>query len=342
MNKPVLSFIIAVYNGELYLRDCLEHLYMQDANLDEYEVICIDDCSTDKSLTILNEYAAKYSNLCIVEHKTNKGANISYYEGRCVAQGKYLWHHDQDDFIEPNCLGYLLKKLTEENLDVLCFNYHRVNAKGTIVDKPIVFQDVSIMNGREYLYSYWIDTFQYYLLGYMWRCITTKEIFMENVSIPAEGTNWGDTTPLFKCVYAAQRVATTKKAFYNYRINELSVSGSASQYTAKTIFEFAFLIGKEVLDYGLSIKEDEILSQKFINIAKTYFNSFILKVIVAPYAEKRKFYTLVRQNKDMVESLLKLTSWKVRLFAHPIVGIVITSIMKPLYLLKRRLQGKAI
>ncbi len=90
----LISIIIPVYNVEPYLRQCLDSIFEQEA--DNYEVICINDGSTDGSAEILDEYAAKYLNLKVL-HVANGGTAKARNLGMELAQGEYIWFVDSDD-----------------------------------------------------------------------------------------------------------------------------------------------------------------------------------------------------------------------------------------------------
>ncbi len=114
-----LSIIIPIYNDEKYLAECLDSCLNQDISYDDYEIICVDDGSTDKTRDILNEYAEKYENIRLIfkEHGVGAGRNI----GLEKAQGDYVWFVDHDDLIRENCLGLFKTKVYETNCDRLCF-----------------------------------------------------------------------------------------------------------------------------------------------------------------------------------------------------------------------------
>lgn len=101
----LLSIIIPVYNVEKYVLRCLESCTVQQMNSKyKYEVICVDDGSTDRSLEIVQEYAAKHD-LVKVIHKSNGGVSSARNCGMSVAQGRYLWFVDADDWIAEGSIG---------------------------------------------------------------------------------------------------------------------------------------------------------------------------------------------------------------------------------------------
>ena len=115
--KPlILSIIVPIYNVEQYLEECLDSLVLQDIPSSEYEIICVNDGSTDKSGEILDTYAQKYNNIVVV-HKENGGVSSARNCGIDKAIGKYIWFIDSDDFIMPNSLTDIVSKLRNNNYD---------------------------------------------------------------------------------------------------------------------------------------------------------------------------------------------------------------------------------
>lgn len=115
-----LSIIIPLYNVEQYIGKCLESCLAQDLPEDDYEIIVVDDGSPDNSSAIVEEYIEKNKNIRLV-HRENGGLSAARNTGLKEAQGKYVWFVDSDDWIEPDCLSFLVDFAEDKHLDVLCF-----------------------------------------------------------------------------------------------------------------------------------------------------------------------------------------------------------------------------
>ena len=113
-----LSFIIPVYNAEIYLKECLESILQQDISYGEYEIICVNDGSTDRSLDILIEYERAYENIRVID-QVNSGVSAARNAGLEMATGEYVWFVDADDFIGINILNMLRAYLMGRKTDVL-------------------------------------------------------------------------------------------------------------------------------------------------------------------------------------------------------------------------------
>ena len=170
-----LSFIVPIYNVEKYLDRCIDSLVNQDISKEIYEIICIDDASIDNSRYIIEQYKIQYSNIILISHKENKGLSATRNTGINLAKGKYIWFIDSDDFIEYNCLSFLLRKCEFNDIDILCFNYNVVNNCDLISKNPIVFRNQDICNGVNFIKIVFDKSF-IYQLGYVWRFIYKIEI----------------------------------------------------------------------------------------------------------------------------------------------------------------------
>ena len=93
-----LSIIIPVYNTEEYLPRCLNSCLEQDLLANEYEIIAINDGSSDNSLQILNAYALKYPNIRVINQE-NRGLGATRNRGLNLAIGEYIWFVDSDDWV---------------------------------------------------------------------------------------------------------------------------------------------------------------------------------------------------------------------------------------------------
>lgn len=120
MSKELLlSIIVPVYNTESYLKECLDSLLEQD--ISEYEIICINDGSTDNSLDILNDYSRMNKKIKVLSQE-NKGLSATRNRGIELSKGKYIYFMDSDDLLERNSLSYIISLMEKEELDLYVFD----------------------------------------------------------------------------------------------------------------------------------------------------------------------------------------------------------------------------
>lgn len=113
-----LSIIIPVFNAERYLGKCLESVFDQDLQVLDFEVIVINDGSTDDSEQIILRYSSRHHNLLYLK-QTNKGVSVARNAGLELAKGEYITFVDSDDQIEKDSLKKIIEKLETDSLDIL-------------------------------------------------------------------------------------------------------------------------------------------------------------------------------------------------------------------------------
>lgn len=113
--EPLVSIIVPVYNAQRFVRDCLDSLLNQD--LPSFEILCIDDGSTDASVEILAEYAEKHEQIRPI-HQENAGVSAARNKGLSLARGKYIAFCDSDDFLMHGILGMTVRYMLEKDADL--------------------------------------------------------------------------------------------------------------------------------------------------------------------------------------------------------------------------------
>jgi glycosyltransferase involved in cell wall biosynthesis len=126
---PEVSVVIPIYNREAYLRRALDSVLAQD--FVNFEVICVDDGSTDGSLEILKKYAARDPRVIILENVVNRGILYTRLRGILSAKGAYIMTLDSDDEFLPGIIGKAHKVATESGADIVHFNAKLITERGT-------------------------------------------------------------------------------------------------------------------------------------------------------------------------------------------------------------------
>ena len=121
-NNCLLSIVVPVYNASEFLVPCLDSLVNQDLPESDYEIICIDDGSTDDSLKILEDYSKNHTGIKIIAQE-NQGHAAARNTGMSEATGKYIWFVDSDDCIDEKCFGFIVNTMDENSIDMLSIRY---------------------------------------------------------------------------------------------------------------------------------------------------------------------------------------------------------------------------
>ena len=214
-----LSIIIPFYNVEQYIAECLDSVYQQDIPEEEYEVICVDDCSPDNSLSIVKEYAERHSNLVVVRNQQNRKLGGARNAGLDVAKGRYIWFVDSDDFIERNCFGNLLTIAESLDLDVLHFNYCEYPNDNIPGRRPV---ETPVMIGTELFFA---PNFKWYHdLVTAWRKLYKLQFLTDNNIRFAEHIMFEDNDYAIEVFANAKRVKHVAVNAYHYRNNPESIT----------------------------------------------------------------------------------------------------------------------
>ena len=116
----MISIVIPIYNGERFLRPCLDSILSQSVR--ELEVICVNDGSKDGTQSILEEYAAKDPRVVVLQQE-NQGIAAARNSGMDRATGEYLWFFDGDDVMQPGAAEAMLHRVQETGADLVMGNY---------------------------------------------------------------------------------------------------------------------------------------------------------------------------------------------------------------------------
>ena len=148
---PLITIIVLAYNLEAYIEQCLSSIINQ--TFDDFEVIIVNDGSTDSTGKICDTYSKKYNNISVC-HQENGGISAARNKGLSVANGDYLWWVDGDDFITKDALTILNTLILkyDKKLDVLGFSFNEIKK-----DKITSYRKKEILipvNGETFLKYY--------------------------------------------------------------------------------------------------------------------------------------------------------------------------------------------
>lgn len=260
---PQFTVIIPVYNVASYLRDCLNSVLTQ--SFTDYEVICIDDGSTDESGAILNGYSQANQNIKVI-HQENKGLSAARNAGIQAAKGNYIFFLDGDDWIEANALDILSNKMNEE--DMICFNGRRFFEDG-YAEEPDKGITENFLTGWEYYNKYALVSRKFHFVCTVLR-IYRREFILQNNLFFEEGIYHEDNlfTPI--ACYYAKSVKVIPDILYVYRIRANSIT---QNFNRKKLLDIVKVANK-LAEFFIQIDN---LDKKTLyrEIAGEYFKGFM-------------------------------------------------------------------
>lgn len=217
--KYKLSIIVPVYNVELYLERCVMSLLNQDMDPNQYEIILVNDGSTDGSGDIARRFKNNYPIVQLVE-QTNGGLSAARNRGLDFARGKYIMFVDSDDFIEANVIGGLVTRAEKFDLDALFYDsrfypYETRQTARQPFEKNVVFSgDYAVTHGL-FIGAVWSNLYSHDFLK------ITKVIFLEGIVHEDIDFNC-------RLLPQAKRIMFTDVMVYNYSINTTSLTRGIS------------------------------------------------------------------------------------------------------------------
>ena len=260
-----ISIIIPVYNVEKYLRECLESVLNQTFR--DFEIICVDDGSIDKSLEILQEYKKKDDRFVILQQK-HSGAGAARNNGIRAAQGKYIQFLDSDDYFEPDMLEEMYNHAEKFNADLTVCSSRKVDDEGNIletgspnfpinIDKVPMEKVFSRKDFKEDIFSLFTPV--------VWNKLIKRSLLKENNLEFPPLKIYEDIAFAHSLVICANRIAAFNKELVNYRFNRPeSLASIRAKYTIDAVQSCLYL-GKFLKSEGYLPEYNNAYQKAFIN-----------------------------------------------------------------------------
>ena len=221
--KVLLSVIVPVYQVEKYLPACLDSILSQ--TLDDFELILIDDGSTDSSGMICDEYASK-DNRIIVIHQNNKGLSAARNAGLRIAQGEYVTMIDSDDvLLTDDYFKFLYESLIENKAQV------SICTLGTIYEDEVA-KKLDIKERRDFIVTNGVGVWtcpvpNNFFIGCAYGKMYEKNLF-KDVEYP-EGRYVEDNAIIHYLLYPCKRISILDMPIYGYRFRKESIMNSTKK-----------------------------------------------------------------------------------------------------------------
>ena len=236
--KPFVSIIVPVYNAENYINRCVDSILNQE--YEHFELLLIDDGSTDSSPAILDHYAALDSRVRVI-HQENAGVSAARNCALDLAKGDYLQFLDSDDWITPDATKLLVRTATEHNCDLVIADFYRVT-KQRLAQKGDIETD-EVMDRQEYA-SHMIENPADFYYGVLWNKLYRRSIIEEHHLRMDPSISWCEDF-IFNLEYIgyAERFCALQAPIYYYvkRKGSLANQGmsiAASMKMKVNVFEY--------------------------------------------------------------------------------------------------------
>lgn len=249
-NNPLpLSVIIPVYNVEPYLARCLNSVLHQTQSVQE--IICVDDGSTDRSGEILDQYAAKNSQIKVI-HKKNGGLVSARIAGLAQATCPYTACVDSDDFVERDMYESLMEIALREDADLVTSGFYRDYGTYRMADKEAIPEGVYRGESLAWLLSHIIMLdrfFQVTMIASLCGKVCKTDLLRRFQNPLDPRINLGeDMAVIFPAMLHASCICVMGREFYHYCLRNDSVAGTKKDHEEERIAIFQRTLKKRFLE----------------------------------------------------------------------------------------------
>lgn len=221
MLQPRISIIIPLYNVEAYISDCLQSVARQTYS-GEMECIIVDDCGTDNSLCLVEQFIAAYTGsvrFVLLHHTHNRGLSAARNTGVDAATGDYVYFLDSDDYLSDDCLDSLAGRLQERAYQIVIGDYDTLGDK----EMPsLLFETNDVLSGKDQIFHEFAER---QLCVTAWNKLCKTSFLREHHIDFLEGQLNEDDLWSYKCYTYTDSIAVSHRVTYHYRIRHDSIMG---------------------------------------------------------------------------------------------------------------------
>lgn len=315
-NTVKLSLILPFYGVERYIGKCLESIYKQDIPEEQYEVICINDCSLDESEQIVLQYAQKHTNLSLIRHEQNKKLGAARNTGLRAARGNYVWFIDTDDYIQENCLKRILELCELNDVEVLHFN---IQDNFGHVMRRLVPTDV-VTGVEEEQISKKQQSIE---VTFPWNRIYKRNFLLSN-NLWFNDLYGGDVIHTILAVNVCNRMKNVDEFFHFYRVDNYA-SDTKSPGTAQKTFAMSYVLAQAIDEIIPQIKPQ--WKSEIEECVPWRINTSLKGVMRLPKAEQQSLMNLFKEKPSVHNFIMQNGNIKARLLLSNIYVMRVTSVV---------------
>lgn len=222
-----VSFLVPVYNTQKYLSECVDSLLLQKGA--NFEIVLIDDGSTDGSGKICDRYAKEHPDLVRVIHKENEGLLLTRRRGFKEAKGEWFICVDSDDYVSPELLSTVVSMIHENNCDMVMYNFDYVDDMGNHLPSRLRIPDQAVFEGetKYEIYKMRLHTVD---VNSMWMRAMRRDIVDINVDYSLCGIRnmCEDAVQMLSLYTNAKRIVYIDEKLYHYRKASGSITSTVT------------------------------------------------------------------------------------------------------------------
>lgn len=300
-----LSIILPCYNVAPYVGRCIESIEAQTIPQTEYEVICVDDCSTDNTVEVIKEYQNQYPNIRLICHTENRTAGGARNTGIEEAKGEYLWFVDPDDAIVPDKSVELYEYAHKNDLDILVFNYGSSTNGKDVQEIEQIKNQTEILNGQDFFLEYFPQRRMAEVVSLGRQLYKRYFCVKYDIRYP-EIKSSQDVVFVWNSFLKADRMgAMPITGFITYR-RATSTTGSIGKYKAINLISASILYSDKIKELIDTLPMHEQYKEDLWHEIKLSVNDEARKILCMPYKERNLFLDQMRKHNDLVDKFTSL------------------------------------
>ncbi len=266
MNNSKISIIIPIYNSEKYLKRCLDSVIFQ--SLKEIEIICIDDCSTDNSLNIVEQYQKLDIRIKLYKNESNMGTAYCRNFGIDKSQGDIIGFVDSDDTISSEMYEKLLFNMNNFDANIVFCNFNYLDENSNIYKTFDKFKNR--LSNEEIFRKILSNEFSSSAcIG-----IYKKELFYNKNIFYPNNIIYEDPMTTYKLVYFADKVSILEEKLYNYHDNSESITRNLTNKH----FDDIFYVIEDTKQFLKKHNIFDIYSKEYLQRVESFINLLIYKL----------------------------------------------------------------
>ncbi|WP_069998870.1 glycosyltransferase family 2 protein [Cellulosilyticum sp. I15G10I2] len=304
---PLLSIVIPVYNVENYLDECINSILNQ--NFDDYEVILVDDASTDSSGRMCDEYASKYKNITTIHLEENSLPAGARNVGIKNAIGKYIHFCDSDDWYIKDSFLNISEVLKKNSPDVLVGQFICKPERGAFLCNDVDFNSEIFRNPDSDIIVEHFLSFPKFTCTTC-RFIINRDFLIKNDLKFLEGYHVEDEEWFPKVVCYAQKFSLIKEPFYCYRPR---ANGSITSSKTYLHSKAHLVLAMRLLNFAEEKKYESIRRQYIISRVTFLLGLFATRCDTFDLDQIQELSVVIEDNIDVIKAIYK-TSPEIELF----------------------------
>lgn len=327
-----LSYILPCYNVGGYITDTLGSLYAQGMPEDEFEVICVNDCSTDDTHERIAAFARGHSNLILLDQPRNMYSGAARNRGLEVARGEYVWFVDSDDLVKPGVAPRLLETALSEQLDLLLFNYDEFvdGHLEEVYPARAIFRETDVMDGGSFVHEIFNDRLTQ--LSLLWLRLFRRGLIEENEIRFPDLYISQDCPFAWEALLLSKRVKSIPDRCYLYRSNAGSITANKNTAKKAAVWSFQFPYELERVRKTVEGRVPDGVIKGIDRSIRHEVNLFAKRYVQLPPEEKPAYFKAMKSDKRWFPHFLpSLTRRNRLLYRSSSLGETVFSRLAGLY-----------